>query len=76
MPMCKFPILILNGNDNEFMPFEQFSPSWPGTVLKVPCIGSNVIDTELVLADERMRSENGNLGIHNTVGWDKSKTGS
>ena len=23
-----------------------------------------------------MRSENGNLGVHNTVGWDKSKTGS
>ena len=73
---CRFPILIRNGNDNEFFPFKQFSPLRPVTGLKVRCIGSNVIDIELVLEDERMRSEDGNLGIHYTIGWDKSKTGS
>jgi hypothetical protein len=33
-------------------------------------------DIELVLENERMPSEDGGLGVHNTVGRVKSKTGS
>ena len=58
------------------MPFEQFSPLRPVTVLKVLGVESNVVDVELVLEDERMQSEDGDLGIHYTIGWDRSKTGS
>lgn len=63
-----FPILVRSAQTSQTIA----SPHRPrGTHIE-----SHIVDIELVLENERMPSEDGGLGVHNTVGRVKSKTGS